>query len=62
MEEISRRGIYKNPEKKTRKKSKKKELSANSLRKLAGGWSRKEADELLESLGLFDQLGKIMQE
>jgi hypothetical protein len=36
----------------------KKELSANSLRKLAGGWSRKEAERFtksIESCGDIDE-------
>jgi len=61
MAEISRRGIHKEPEKKIRKKSKKKAPPANSLRELAGGWTRKEADEFLESLEPFDQTRKTGQ-
>jgi len=59
MADISGRGIHKKPASKTSTKSKKKELPANSLKTLAGGWNQKEADELLESLEFFDQASKI---
>jgi Holliday junction resolvasome RuvABC DNA-binding subunit len=38
----------------------KKELPANSLRKLAGGWSQKEADEFLESIKSCEQIDEAM--
>lgn len=37
-----------------------KELPANSLRKLAGGWSQKEADEFLESIKSCEQIDEAM--
>ena len=43
-------------------KKEKEELPANSLRKLAGGWSRKEADEFFASLEPFDSNSKTPQE
>jgi hypothetical protein len=42
--------------KKIRKKPKKKAPPGNFLTELAGGWTRKEADEFLESLEPFDQV------
>ena len=38
----------------------KKELPANSLRKLAGGWSQKEADKFLESIKSCEQIDEAM--
>jgi hypothetical protein len=38
----------------------KEELPANSLRKLAGGWSRKEADKFLESIKSCEQIDEAM--
>jgi hypothetical protein len=61
MSQMKLRGIDKEPKKKIRRKSKKKVSPGNSLRKLAGGWSRKEADEFLESLEPFDQVSKTAQ-
>jgi len=61
MPQMKLRGIDKEPKKKIRRKSKKKVSPGNSLRKLAGGWSRKEADEFLESLEPFDQVSKTAQ-
>ena len=43
-------------------KNKKKDLPANSLRKLAGGWSQKEADKLLESIKSCEQIDETMWE
>ena len=37
-----------------------KELPANSLRKLAGGWSQKEADKFLESIKSCEQIDEAM--
>jgi len=59
MEEISRRVIYNYSTKKIQKKSKKKSSPASSLRKLAGGWTKKEADEFLMSLEPFDHISKV---
>jgi hypothetical protein len=36
------------------------ESPANSLRKLAGGWNQKEADEFLESIKLCEQIDEDM--
>jgi len=47
--------------KKIRKKPRKKAPPASSLRKLAGGWTPKEADEFLMSLEPFDHLSKVVQ-
>ena len=44
--------------KKIRRKSRGNMPSASSLRKLAGGWGKREADELLASLEPFDQTSK----
>jgi len=41
-------------------KKAKEELPANSLRKLAGGWSRKEADKFLESIKSCEQIDEVM--
>jgi hypothetical protein len=41
-------------------KKKKEVLPANSLRKLAGGWSRKEADKFLESIKSCEQIDEVM--
>ena len=41
-------------------KKEKEELPANSLRKLAGGWSRKEADKFLESIKSCEQIDEAM--
>jgi len=41
-------------------KKEKEELPANSLRKLAGGWSRKEADKFLESIKSCEQIDEVM--
>jgi hypothetical protein len=38
----------------------KKEYPANSLRKLAGGWSQKEADKFLESIKSCEQIDEAM--
>jgi hypothetical protein len=38
----------------------KKELPANSLRKLAGGWTQKEADKFLESIKSCEQIDEAM--
>jgi hypothetical protein len=38
----------------------KKELPANSLRKLAGGWSQKEANTFLESIKSCEQIDEAM--
>lgn len=43
-------------------KNEKKDLPANSLRKLAGGWSQKEADKLLESIKSCEQIDETMWE
>ena len=36
------------------------ELPANSLRKLAGGWSQEEADKFLESIKSCEQIDEAM--
>jgi len=41
-------------------KKEKEELPANSLRRLAGGWSRKEADKFLESIKSCEQIDEVM--
>ena len=41
-------------------KKEKEELPANSLRRLAGGWSRKEADKFLESIKSCEQIDEAM--
>jgi hypothetical protein len=41
-------------------KKEKEELPANSLRKLAGGWSRKEAAKFLESIKSCEQIDEVM--
>jgi len=38
----------------------KEELPANLLRKLAGGWSRKQADKFLESIKSCEQIDEAM--
>jgi hypothetical protein len=58
MADISERGIYKKPEKKIRMNSKKQAPPSSSLRRLAGGWTKKEADEFLESFEPFDLISK----
>lgn len=58
MSRIKLRGTDQETKKKILKKTKKKPPPATSLRKLAGGWSRKEADEFFESLEPFDQISK----
>jgi len=52
------RGMDQETKKKIPNKTKKKPPPATSLRKLAGGWSRKEADEFFETLEPFDQISK----
>ena len=47
--------------KRVRKKTEKEAPPASSLRKLAGGWTRKEANEVLISLEPFDQISKVVQ-
>jgi hypothetical protein len=42
------------------RKKEKEELPANSLRKLAGGWSQKEADKFLESIKSCEQIDETM--
>jgi len=44
----------------TRPQKGKKELQANSLKKLAGGWSRKEADNFFESIKSCEQIDEAM--
>ncbi len=46
--------------KKPPKKTEKNELPANSLRKLAGWWTQKEADKLLESIRSCEQIDEAM--
>jgi len=41
-------------------KKEKEELPANSLRKLAGGWSQKEADKFLVSIKSCEQIDEAM--
>jgi hypothetical protein len=41
-------------------KKEKEELPANSLRRLAGGWNRKEADKFLESIKSCEQIDEVM--
>ena len=41
-------------------KKEREELPANSLRRLAGGWSRKEADKFLESIKSCEQIDEVM--
>ena len=41
-------------------RKKKEELPAHSLRKLAGGWSQKEADKFLESIKSCEQIDEAM--
>jgi hypothetical protein len=41
-------------------KKEKKELPANSLRKLAGGWTQKEADKFLDSIKSCEQIDEAM--
>ena len=62
MTEIFQGGVYKESENKIRKESRRKVSPANSLKTLAGGWSRKEADEFFESLEPFDSNSKTPQE
>jgi len=62
MTELFQRGVYKESENKIRKGSRKKVSPANSLKTLAGGWSRKEADEFFESLEPFNSNSKNPQE
>lgn len=38
----------------------KQELLANSLRKLAGGWTQKEADKFLDSIKSCEQIDEAM--
>jgi hypothetical protein len=58
MSQITLSGMDKKTKRKIRTRSEKKLSPANSLRKLAGGWTKKEADEFLKSLELFDQVSK----
>ena len=44
----------------TRPQKGKKEPQANSLKKLAGGWSRKEADNFFESIKSCEQIDEAM--
>ena len=44
----------------TRPQKGKKEPQANSLKKLAGGWSRKEADNFLESIKSCEQIDEAL--
>jgi hypothetical protein len=41
-------------------KKEKQELPANSLRKLAGGWTQKEADKFLDSIKSCEQIDEAM--
>jgi len=41
-------------------KKEKQMLPANSLRELAGGWSRKEADKFLEPIKSCEQIDEVM--
>ena len=61
MPQMTMRGIDQETKKKIRKKSKKKTSPANSLRKLAGGWTRKEAKNFMEAIRSFEHLNKTMQ-
>lgn len=61
MSRMKLRGADQETKKKILKKSKRKPSRATSLRKLAGGWSQKEADEFFESLEPFDEISKVMR-
>ena len=62
MSRMTLRGIDQEARDKILKKPKKKALPSNSLKTLAGGWSRKEADEFFESLEPFNSNSKNPQE
>ena len=61
MSQRTLRGIEKETENKIRRRPKKKVSPANSLRKLAGGWTRKEAKNFMEAIRSPEQLDKTMQ-
>jgi len=60
MSRMNLRGTDRESKKKILKKTKKKPSPVTSLRRLAGGWSQKEAHEFFESLKPFDEISKVM--
>jgi hypothetical protein len=60
MSQMTLRGIDQETQKKIRKKSKKKASAASFLRKLAGGWSRKEAERFMESIESCGDIDETM--
>jgi len=61
MAQRTLRGIEKETQNQIQRKPKKKVSPANFLRKLAGGWTRKEAKNFMEAIRSFEHLNKTMQ-